>query len=573
MSVPYPRVDRLADSDEPSDIDLIARVRAGSSDAYSLLYQRHLRSARGLAWQLSRSATDVDDLVADAFAKVFATLRAGGGPTTAFRAYLLTSIRNSSVEWHRRDRRLKLCGDMTEQDPAVPWVDPAVAGLESTLAARAFAQLPERWQAVLWHTEVEEDSPTDLAPILGLSPNAVAALAYRAREGLRQAYLREHLSAEAHGEHRQTVARLGAWTRGGLTRGRRAKVDEHLAECERCRALAAEVQEVNGGLRGLIAPAVLGTALAPAYLSSAAGKAAAAAGGVGAAAAAGGGGIGAVAAVGAGGAAAAGGSTLSAVVGWIAGTTAGKVAVGAAAAVVVAGTVVGAGVTGPAPAGQVAAGPSAVTPATGPAAASRNPEPTRPGAPASGGPSAQADRAPDPAASRPDASAAPLVPGRQAGVPPRQSGGRTSAVPPPGSGTGSKTPPPRPAPAAGGPVLEVGAPAAVRPLRQDRPGEIGVLLRNDGTGAAADLVATVSLPAGVTVRAGSSNSRTDWHCTGTGQVATCRIASLPAGSSGTVRVKVFVARDAISGVVDGEVSGAGVLSAVIPSAAVDVDAK
>lgn len=96
MSVPYPRVAAPADGDEPSDIDLIARVRAGSSEAYGLLYERHLASARNLARQLSRSTADVDDLVAEAFAKVFATLRAGGGPTTAFRAYLLTTKRRGS---------------------------------------------------------------------------------------------------------------------------------------------------------------------------------------------------------------------------------------------------------------------------------------------------------------------------------------------------------------------------------------------------------------------------------------------------------------------------------------------
>ena len=83
---------------------------------------------------------------------------------------------------------------MTRHDPGVPWEDTAVAELDSTLAARAFHRLPERWQTVLWHTEVEQESPAEVAPLLGLTPNGVAALAYRAREGLRQAYLQEHLA-------------------------------------------------------------------------------------------------------------------------------------------------------------------------------------------------------------------------------------------------------------------------------------------------------------------------------------------------------------------------------------------
>ena len=45
---------------------------------------------------------------------------------------------------------------------------------------------------VLWHLEVENQKPADIAPLLGMSANSVSALAYRAREGLRQAFLNMH---------------------------------------------------------------------------------------------------------------------------------------------------------------------------------------------------------------------------------------------------------------------------------------------------------------------------------------------------------------------------------------------
>ena len=37
MSVPYPRVVEPADAGEPCDIDLMARVRAGSGETFGLL--------------------------------------------------------------------------------------------------------------------------------------------------------------------------------------------------------------------------------------------------------------------------------------------------------------------------------------------------------------------------------------------------------------------------------------------------------------------------------------------------------------------------------------------------------
>jgi RNA polymerase sigma factor (sigma-70 family) len=267
-----------ARADARSDAELLTVLRGRPSDqasslAFAALYDRHRDAARGLARQLARSPADADDLVSAAFARLLEILRAGGGPTEAFRAYLLTSLRHLAYDRTRAERRLDLTEDMGEVigvDPArtvIPFTDPAVAGLERSLAARAFATLPERWQAVLWHLEVEGDSPADIAPLFGLTANAVSALGYRAREGLRQAYLQEHLAGgpatpPRDRRHREAEEKLGAYTRGGLSKRDALKVEEHLRECAECRALAAELREVNSGiLRSTIAPLVLGAAL------------------------------------------------------------------------------------------------------------------------------------------------------------------------------------------------------------------------------------------------------------------------------------------------------------------------
>jgi hypothetical protein len=82
---------------------------------------------------------EADDLVAEAFTKLFTTLLGGAGPDTAFRAYLLTVLRYIRYDRARQGRRLELSDDMTRHDPGVPWEDSVVAGLESRLASRAFA--------------------------------------------------------------------------------------------------------------------------------------------------------------------------------------------------------------------------------------------------------------------------------------------------------------------------------------------------------------------------------------------------------------------------------------------------
>ena len=83
----------------------------------------------------------------------------------------------------------------------------------------------------------------EVAPLLGLAPNAVAALAYRAREGLRQAYLQAHLHDQQAAECRDCAASLGAYVRDGLSARDRRRVDAHLDGCSSCKGLVAELAE------------------------------------------------------------------------------------------------------------------------------------------------------------------------------------------------------------------------------------------------------------------------------------------------------------------------------------------
>lgn len=264
--------------DGRSDAELISAVRAGDVAAYGELFSRHVEAARRLGRQLV-PAPDVDDLVSEAFAKVLGVLQRGGGPDLAFRAYLLTAVRRLHVDRIRATSRLHSTDDLTPFDPGVPFRDTAVEGFENAAAARAFAALPERWQLVLWHTEVEGQKPAEVAPLLGMTPNAVSALAYRAREGLRQAYLSMHSIALTDDDCERCRAELGAYVRGGLSRRDAARVEQHLERCRPCTALYLELVEVNADLRALLAPLLLGAAAA-AYVAAGTGGGAAAAGGL-----------------------------------------------------------------------------------------------------------------------------------------------------------------------------------------------------------------------------------------------------------------------------------------------------
>lgn len=290
----------------PSDAELIQRMRDGDDGAYEELYRRHSGAVLRYARTCCRDGHTADDLTAEVFARTLQAVRGGAGPEQAVRAYLLTTVRRVAAAWTKTAKREQLVEDfavfaadsarsaeVSDGDTVDLGADVrAMHEAERSLAMQAFRSLPERWQAVLWHTTVEEESPSAVAPLFGLTANATAVLASRAREGLKQAYLQAHVNTAvaSAGDCAQYADRLGAYARGGLRIRAERGLRKHLDECAKCRLVAGELAHVNAGIPAVLPLAVIGW-FAAGYSLKAAGVVAggaAGAAGAGAAAAAGG---------------------------------------------------------------------------------------------------------------------------------------------------------------------------------------------------------------------------------------------------------------------------------------------
>ncbi len=163
----------------------------GDRAAFGELWRRHYRSGITVARSVT-SSLDADDLVQEAYARIYQSILKGGGPTGSFRAYLFTSIRNTAAGWGRARRETTIDELEAVEDQASSEQATADA-LDRSLTVQAFRSLPTRWQEVLWYSEIESMKPAEIAPLLGMKATAVAQLAFRAREGLREAWIQAHL--------------------------------------------------------------------------------------------------------------------------------------------------------------------------------------------------------------------------------------------------------------------------------------------------------------------------------------------------------------------------------------------
>lgn len=243
-------MERPADRSEArhrTDSDLLTRIRTGDLRPYSELYRRHYEPAIRIARRL-HPLTDVEDLVSEAFWRVLRVLVRRDGPAVHFRPYLHQTVRRLHSHRTRVDACLIFTDDIGTQLPAARLGEPAgysaAEGFGDGALERALADLPARWRAVLWLIEVEGYKPSAVGAILGISANAASALAMRAREGLRQAYLRNGCGesgtdAECGWIHQRLAAfvRSDAVRRSGrlgLAQVDRDRVARHLARCDPC---------------------------------------------------------------------------------------------------------------------------------------------------------------------------------------------------------------------------------------------------------------------------------------------------------------------------------------------------
>ncbi|MET8993483.1 sigma-70 family RNA polymerase sigma factor, partial [Nonomuraea wenchangensis] len=245
----------MTDDQKGEDAALTRLVRAGDERAVSELYERHYPAVLAFARRLCQDPHTAEDLASESFARTLRTVRHGsGGPSDAWRPYLYAVARNTAIEWARSQQRIVLTEEFREDELTTSPPEPP-----DDLVTRAYRSLPPRWQTVLWHTLIEEEEPERVAQILGVTPGNVGVLAFRAREGLRKAYLAAHVAGASPRclQYAEPLAAVVRKRSDRLPRGLRT----HLSDCASCARAHAELRDLNATLRAVVPVALLPLAL------------------------------------------------------------------------------------------------------------------------------------------------------------------------------------------------------------------------------------------------------------------------------------------------------------------------
>ncbi|MGD9959956.1 RNA polymerase sigma factor [Nocardioides sp.] len=175
--------------DSASDTDLAALVRRDrSAAAFTALVDRHYSPIQAYACAIAHRRF-AEDLTAESFARLWRKLSEGAGPTTAVRGYLKTIVRNALIDGHATEARLVWSEDLPEPSTSRDPGEESDDVVEALAMRDALARLAPRHRQVLELTVLQDRSLAETAVLMGLNPNATAALKYRACRSLRAALL------------------------------------------------------------------------------------------------------------------------------------------------------------------------------------------------------------------------------------------------------------------------------------------------------------------------------------------------------------------------------------------------
>ncbi|HEY8041792.1 MAG TPA: sigma-70 family RNA polymerase sigma factor [Polyangiaceae bacterium] len=182
-----------------SDADLLRRIGEGDALAVATLYDRHAGMLLGLSLRIVRDRPEAEDVVHDAFVMVGERARQYVPERGAVGAWLVTLVRNLSIDrTRRRDRRGAIARNVLAHDPEAlassrpldPETQLAGAG-ERHRVRRALALLPEVQRTTLEIAFYEGLTYAEIAERENVPLGTIKSRAARALTALREALAAE----------------------------------------------------------------------------------------------------------------------------------------------------------------------------------------------------------------------------------------------------------------------------------------------------------------------------------------------------------------------------------------------
>ncbi len=162
---------------------LVQRARLADAAALEALYERFGRDVYRIAYRLTQSEEDAEDVLQDVFAGLPEALRTYQGRGALGDWLRMVVTRRSLMVLRQKRRRREVSLDGTVGHQPIERAEPVV---DRVALQRALARLPDPLRAVFVLKEIEGYTHEEIGKLMGIGKQGSASKLHRARKILRE---------------------------------------------------------------------------------------------------------------------------------------------------------------------------------------------------------------------------------------------------------------------------------------------------------------------------------------------------------------------------------------------------
>ncbi|MGH9364891.1 MAG: RNA polymerase sigma factor [Thermoanaerobaculia bacterium] len=189
----------MAEAQDPTDLELVRRVKAGDEEAFEQMVRRYHSRIYSLSYGVLRSPEDAEESTQDSFWTLYRKIGTFDESKKFFSWFYRVALNQAYSRARRRPAptvpiddtlpRFDERGHFVASD-FPDWsakIEDEVSARELAAKAGEFiAQLPPAYRDVIWMADVEEMPPADIAETLDISMPAFKSRLHRARLHVRE---------------------------------------------------------------------------------------------------------------------------------------------------------------------------------------------------------------------------------------------------------------------------------------------------------------------------------------------------------------------------------------------------
>jgi RNA polymerase sigma-70 factor (ECF subfamily) len=174
---------------DPGDRALAARCRRGEMGAFEELYRRHSQRLYNVAYRMTGSATDADDLLQEIFLQVHRRLDTFRGEaalgTWLHRLAVNCCLDHLRSKLGKQQKATGFLEDLEQAEPVAPGTWRPDTVLDRMELERAIAKLPPSYRAAFVLHDIEGLEHHEVGDMLGIAVGTSKSLLHKARLRLR----------------------------------------------------------------------------------------------------------------------------------------------------------------------------------------------------------------------------------------------------------------------------------------------------------------------------------------------------------------------------------------------------